>query len=133
MKQTPLLAFESSAFVIAPGEDDATNPGIYGKALAGWLSEQLRIAGFSPRAVIAEDFGWCVPLESTSHSVYVACASMPDRSGTWRVFAFAERGLVPRLLTPDKSAESLATVFAALKRCLESAPIIHDLRVEDDA
>jgi hypothetical protein len=34
MKQTPLLAFESSAFAVIPGEDHETNPGIYGKALA---------------------------------------------------------------------------------------------------
>ena len=47
MTQSPLLEFESSAFLVAPGEDEETNPGIYGKALAQWLAEQLRAAGFS--------------------------------------------------------------------------------------
>ena len=45
MKQSPLLEFESSAFTVIPGEDESTNPGIYGKALAEWLADQLRAAG----------------------------------------------------------------------------------------
>lgn len=131
MKQTPLIEFESSAFAVIPGEDKATNPGIYGKALAQWLSEQLRAAGFSPGPVIAEDFGWCVPIESEPHSLYVVCASTGDQPDQWRVFAFAEGGVMARLFGKDRSAESLAALFTALRTCLESAPIIHDLRQEE--
>jgi hypothetical protein len=130
MKQSPLLEFESSAFAVIPGEDKDTNPGIYGKALAQWLAEQLRGAGFAPGPVIAEDFGWCVPVESEPHSLYVAWASTGEQSGQWRVFAFAEGGLMARLLGKDKSAESLTALFTALRQCLQSAPIIHRLREE---
>lgn len=129
MKQSPLLEFESSTFNVTAGEDEETNPGIYGKALAQWLAEQLRAAGFPTAAVIAEDFGWCVPVESKPHSLYVACAS-GDTSDQWRVFAFAEGGVMGRLLGKDKSAESLATLFAAVRRCLESEPRIRGLREE---
>jgi hypothetical protein len=79
MRQTPLLEFESSAFPVIPGEDEETNPRIYGKALARWLAEQLRAAGFCPGEVIAEDFGWCVPVNSEPHSLHVACASTGER------------------------------------------------------
>jgi len=47
MKQSALLEFESSAFAVIPGEDEHTNPGVYGKALAQWLAEQLRTRGVS--------------------------------------------------------------------------------------
>jgi hypothetical protein len=129
MKQSPLLEFESSAFAVSPGEDEQTNPGIYGKALAEWLADRLRDAGLPAGDVIAEDFGWCVPVESKPHSLYVACASAetPDR---WRVFAFAEGGVIARLLGKDTSAESLASLFAALLRCLESDPRVRGLREE---
>jgi hypothetical protein len=127
MTQTPLLEFESSAFAVIPGEDEETNPGIYGKALAQWLGEQLATAGYSPQAVIAEDFGWCVPLESDPHSIDIACASTGEKPGEWRVFAFVERGIMARL-GRDTSAETLASVFTALKQCLASAPIIRGLR-----
>ena len=128
MRQSPLLIFESSAFPVEPGEDEETNPGIYGKALAGWLAEQLRAAGVPARDVIAEDFGWCIRVESAPHRLYVACASEePDH---WQLFAFAEGGIIARLLGKDKSAESLAALYAAVRRCLESAPIIRGLREE---
>jgi hypothetical protein len=129
MRQSRLLEFESSAFAVIPGEDEETNPRIFGEALANWLAEQLRAAGLPARNVIAEDFGWCVRIESEPHSLYVACASgeEPDQ---WRVFAFAEGGVAARLFGRDRSAESLASLFAAVRRCLESAPTIRGLREE---
>ena len=51
MKQSPLLEFESSAFAVMPGEDEETNPGIYGKALAQWLADRLRAAACGARLV----------------------------------------------------------------------------------
>jgi len=130
MSQSPLLEFESSAFAVTPGEDEETNPGVYGKALARWLVEQLRAAGFSVGDVTAEDFGWCVPVASEPHALYVACASTGKRPDQWRVFAFAEGGVMARLLGKDKRAESLAALYTAVRRCLESAPTILNLREE---
>jgi hypothetical protein len=60
--------------------------------------------------------------------LYVACAS--EEPGRWQLFAFAEGGIIARLLGKDKRAESLASLYAAVRRCLESAPIIHLLREE---
>ncbi len=130
MQQSLLLSFESSAFAITPGEDEDTNPGIYGKALAQWLAEQRRAAGVSTGDVIAEDFGWCVPVESRHHSLYVACASAGEKPDQWQVFAFAEGGVLARLLGKDRSAESVASLFAAVRRALESAPGVRGLREE---
>jgi hypothetical protein len=126
--QSPLLVFESPAFPVIPGEDEETNPGIYGKALAEWLAEQLRAAGLSVNDVFAEDFGWCVRVESHPHSLYVVCAG--EKPNQWLVFAFAEGGVMARLLGKDKRAESLASLFATVRRCLESAPMVHGLREE---
>jgi hypothetical protein len=130
MKQSVLLEFESSAFAVIPGEDEHTNPGVYGKALAQWLAEQLRTRGVSAGDVIAEDFGWCIPVESKPHSLYVACASTEEEQNHWRVFAFAEGGALARLFGKDKSAESLLSLFASVRAVLEAAPAIQGLREE---
>ena len=130
MKQSPLLEFESAAFTVIPGEDESTNPGIYGKALAEWLADQLRAAGLPAGAIIAEDFGWCVPVATAPHQLYVACASTEEAPNQWRVFVFAEGGLAARLMGKDKSAESLASLFTVVRRCLESHPTVRGLREE---
>jgi hypothetical protein len=130
MKQSSLLEFECSDFAVAPDEDKETNPGIYGKSLALWLAEQLRSTGLPVGEVIAEDFGWCVPVKATPQASYIACAATEEKPDQWRVFVFAESGLIARLRGQDRSAEAVAAVFAAVRRCLESAPNVRGLREE---
>jgi hypothetical protein len=130
MKQSPFLEFESSAFAVIPGEDEETNPGIYGKALAQWLCAQLRASGFSAGDAFAEDFGWLVPIQSKPHRLYVACAS-GDNAEQWRVFAFAEGGVLARLMGKDRRAEFLGSLCATVRRCFESQPSVRGLRKED--
>jgi hypothetical protein len=132
MKQSPLLEFASSEFAITPGEDSETNPGIYGKALANWLSQQLRSKGVPAGEAFAEDFGWCVSVESSPHSLYVACANAPDIPDGWRVFVFAEGGILARLLGRDRSAEAVQNLYRTTKDCLEQAPGARDIREDAD-
>jgi hypothetical protein len=128
MKQSPLLIFECPDFVVTPGEDRKTNPGVFGESLARWLAAQLHAAGFPAGAVFAEDFGWCIPVGAKPHTLYVVCAGNGDTQ--WGVFAFAEGRFIARLLGRDRSAASLSEVFAAVRRCLESAPSVRGLREE---
>lgn len=130
MKQSPLLEFQSTAFAVVPGEDDGTNPGIFGESLAKWLLQQLRQKGCAVGEVIAEDFGWCVSLGSKPHKLYVACASVEEEPSYWRVFVFTEGGFVSRMLGRDISAESLTTAFVAVREVLQSSPHVHGLREE---
>jgi hypothetical protein len=124
MMKSALLEFESTTFDVAEGEDEETNPGIYGRALAFWLASQLQVAQDD---VIAEDFGWCVPVKSSPHRLYVACSSEDDRKDRWRIFVFAERGLFARLLGRDRSAAEVASLFSRVRKMLELQPGVRDL------
>jgi hypothetical protein len=124
MKQSALLRFESSAFAITPGEDKETNPGIYGKALAQWLSQQLAARGVKVTRLIPEDFGWCIGVDSSPHASFVACANTPGCETEWGVIVFAEGGFLARMLGDDKRAESVASLFAAVKEILSTSPNI---------
>jgi hypothetical protein len=128
MKDSPMLEFESTAFAVTSGEDAKTNPGIYGKALAEWIAEALPARGFDTGEVIAEDFGWLVPVESKPHSLYVVCASEDGETEKWRAFAFAEGGLLARLMGKDRRSESVAALFAALKELIAAGPDVRNLR-----
>lgn len=132
MRQSPLLVFRSPAFPPSPGEDERTNPGIFGRALAQWLADRLRERGLAAGDVFAEDFGWCVPIVGDASTVYVACAGSGEPDDEWRVFAFVEQKLLARLMGRDASAEPLNEVFAALKDTLSAAAEIRELTEEDD-
>jgi hypothetical protein len=132
MKQSPMLIFDSGAFPPEPGEDEAANPGIFGKKLAEWIRERLPAAGFAPGEVIAEDFGWLVPIESKPHALYVVCLSTDDTATEWRVSVFAEGGLIARLMGKgDRRQETVDAVYAAVRGIVEREPSARDLRQED--
>lgn len=117
--QSPLLEFESTDFAVMDGEDDETNPGIYGRALAGWVAAQLEV---SEDDIIPEDFGWCVPAKSSPYRLYVACSSEDDSKNKWRVFVFAEGGLMSRLLGRDSRAKEIESLFSKIKSVLSTHP-----------
>ena len=117
MMQSSHLEFESTAFKVSDGEDEETNPGIYGKSLAIWLASHLRVP---EEDVVAEDFGWCVPVPSSPHRLYVACSSEDDKKDRWRVFVFAEGGFLARLLGRDTSAGDVESLFSRIKHDIRS-------------
>ena len=127
MNQSASLRFESTAFAVAPGEDAETNLGVCGKALAGWIGEQLRAVGVAAGNAIPEDFGWCVPVKSPPYTLYVACANS-EKTDHWQIFVFIEGGLIDRLLRKDKSTELLGGLYATVRRCIESSSIVGGLR-----
>ena len=130
--QSPLLAFSSGAFPVASGEDDRTNPGVYGRALARWLAEGLRTRrGLATAEPIAEDFAWCVPIETAGFQAYVACASSGESTEDWRVLVFVEGGILKRLMGRDRRAELADDVFFAVRDLLAEHPEVRDLRTMD--
>ena len=92
--------FKSAFFKIELGEDEATNPGCYGKHLANWLGDHFKTLGYTPE-VIPEDWGWCVMCKTQPFSLWVGCGAMSDlepegselpapREVTWHCFVVAE-------------------------------------------
>ncbi len=132
MTQSAYIHFKSDSFPIIPGEDEETNPGLFGKSLAEWLSLRLQEKGLALEAIIAEDFGWCVPVPCPPYRAYVACGVSREAGSDWGVFAFAEGGLFSRLIGRDKRAEALSSLYATVRSCLEEAPEIRNLRQESE-
>lgn len=117
-------------FPTDPGEDDATNPGIFGRSLALWVGKQL-VPGFCADAIVAEDFGWLVPVPSPDSALYVACSSSDGTSGEWQLFVFAERGLLSRVLRGSAPPEPVNALFERIREMISRETGITDLRQED--
>jgi hypothetical protein len=126
---SPVLMFQSARFEPVPQEDELTSPGIYGRQLAEWVAAELPSQGYQAAGpVMAEDFGWCVPVVDEECSLYVACANSHDG---WQTFVFAESSLMARLFGQDSRPAAVASLFAAVRSILEQAPGIHQLHLDD--
>lgn len=125
-----LLTFTSTAFPVQPGEDQATNPGLYGKALAGWIREQLAARGVGTEGVIPEDFGWVVMISRQPFLLWVGCCSEDDSTRQWRLFVAAEPGLLQRLLRRVDPRPRVAEIEQHLEAILRANPDVQDLRWE---
>ena len=69
MSNAQHFVFKSSMFPPEPGEDSETNPGLFGKALAGWLAAKLGDRGYDVDGEIAEDFGRLVQLKHSRFGI----------------------------------------------------------------
>lgn len=130
MQSRTHLIFESSAFQPFPGEDDETNPGIYGRALSEWLAERLRSLGHEIRRVVPEDFGRLIELAHPDCKLYVAVSSTDHTANEWRVFAFVEFGFLAKLKGSLGGGEAVAKVMTDLERVLAQHSEVHSLREE---
>ena len=128
---SPTLSFESAAFPIAEGEDAETNPGIFGKALAEWLSKRLNERGVQANEPFAEDWGWCVELANQKHPTGLACASEDDAA--WRVYAFVDLGFLGAFRGKDAAVSAVNDLIGKVKELLSSEPSVSNLRSDEEA
>ena len=130
---SPMLSFDSTAFPVMDGEDDETNPGIFGKALAEWLSVRLNEHGVKTNPPFAEDWGWCVELANQKYRTGLACASEDNSKTAWRVYAFLEPGLFGSLRGKDASVSAVNDLIGKVREVLSNEHSVTNLRADDEA
>ena len=119
------LHIRSSKFPVLPGEqDELVNDGMYGKALALYLQQQLRQRSYDAPFVCCEDWGWWVEVRMApfeygvciyccnpdSQPLEFVCTDAPvgNRKWIWREFRFVETEPYRKKLISD-----LIAVFEA--------------------
>jgi hypothetical protein len=73
-----VLQFHADLFPALPHEDEAINPGILGRALADWITGQLRDGPFEVREEHAEDFGWCLVVRPAPRMLWIGVSGACD-------------------------------------------------------
>lgn len=97
MKQ---LWFQTTRFSPVDGEEERTNPGRFGQALAYWVREQLIERGHEiEEEPIPEDWGWVVIVHRKPFMLWVGCGNEDGSLSKWSVFVEAECGLIQKLLS----------------------------------
>jgi hypothetical protein len=128
---SPMVSFDSTAFPVAEGEDAETNPGIFGKAFAEWLSARLNERGVKANPPFAEDWGWCVELANQRHRTGLACASEDNSRTTWRVYAFVEPRLFGGLRGKEALVSAVNDLIGKARDILSNERSVTNLRTEE--
>ena len=125
------VVFSSPHFVVEPGEDAETNPGIYGRALAGWVARTLESRGVAVEGVVAEDFGRCVMIKRKPFKLWVACASADGGSTRWQMFIALEQNPLARLFSRTDPEPELRKLREQFRAMLRDVPAISEVKWQD--
>jgi len=120
MNLGPQVTFTTDFFKPIAGEEDETNPGRYGKALALWLAEQLKERGVSVEGVILEDFGWVVMVLRKPFLLWLGCGNIDGSSTEWPVFFVAEMLALQRIFKRTDPAPEIEKLKAHLPALVPS-------------
>ena len=121
------VAFSSSSFPVEPGEDQETNPGVYGKALASWVAARLRSRGVAIDGVIAEDFGRCVVVTRTPVLLFIAVASDDEQATRWQMYIAAEQRPLRKLFWPANPEPVLGRLREHFRAIVAEIPGARDV------
>jgi hypothetical protein len=130
MQSSRQIYVRSSRFAIEPGEDEQTNPGIYGRALSRWLAEQLPGLGWRVKGCIAEDFGRLVEVDHPKFRLFVACANGHEGDDSWQAFTFVEGGGVFGALAKTEKRQLADRLLRDVERALQADPETQALRAD---
>jgi hypothetical protein len=112
----------TSFFKLEPGEDEHTNPGIYGRAFANWLAAKLKARGESIQGVLSEDWGWCVMLTRKPFALWVGCSNRVGRTDEWGAFVVAEANILTRILGRADTGTAVDRVQKILLEVMREIP-----------
>ncbi|MBS0172259.1 MAG: hypothetical protein JSR62_18090 [Nitrospira sp.] len=127
MNTGPQVTFTADFFKPIPGEEEKTNSGCYGQALAQWLADRLRERGVSVEGVIPEDFGWVIMVSRMPFMLWLACSNTEDSTNEWMVYPVAELSVLQRLLKLVDPAPEVKQLSAHLAEIVPSVPGISNV------
>ena len=122
MNTGPQVNFTSDFFKPIPGEEEHTNPGCYGQALAAWLAERLQERGVPVEGVIPEDFGWVVMVSRKPFMLWLACSNTDGSTDEWMVYPVAELSVTQRLFKRVDPAPELERLRVHLAEVVPLIP-----------
>ncbi|MBK8466965.1 MAG: hypothetical protein IPL32_14170 [Chloracidobacterium sp.] len=122
------VEFRSDAFPPYEGEEDDINPVRYGKRLAEFLSDGLRKKGFYPHDLIAEDWGWMLPIENEDFPLWIGCGNYDESPNGFLCFIEPHEPTITKFLFFGKTdtSERVGALQRAIDEILSSEISITD-------
>ena len=122
------VEFRSSKFPPYEGEEEDINPGLWGKRLAEYLVVKLVERGIETDPIIAEDWGWYVPIRNEGFRLALCCGHQSGDDGDeFLCFTDPSRPIVKKLFKKIDATAQLTRLTQALEQILASDPDIRDV------
>lgn len=122
------VEFRSDRFPAYDGEEEQINPGVWGKRLAEFLRDSLRTEGFETRDLIAEDWGWIVPIVNEPFSLWIGCANYSENPDGFHCFIVPHTPFVRKPLRKIDTQERVASLQRAMDKILSEPAGIREKR-----
>jgi hypothetical protein len=122
------VELRTDSFPAMAEEDDEVNPGRYGKALALWLQQELTARGLRAGSLVAEDWGWSVPLENPTFRLWVGCGNLDEHEDGFLCFIEPTKPFVRKGLKKVATADVVSRVADAIDDSLRSHPGVSGVR-----
>ena len=122
------VSFRSAWFQPVPGEEAATNPGRFGKALAIWLADRLRARGVAIIGIEPEDFGWIVVVARAPGRVWLGCGNTDGSADRWQVFLTVERSWLGKSAPARQIDELVAHLVQIADELPQASEIVCEQR-----
>lgn len=122
------VEFRSDQFPPCEGEEEQTNPGLYGKRLADFLVANLPANGFQPKPPIPEDWGWLIPIENEGFTLSIGCGRYDDHADGFLCFIEPHEETIFRWFRRVDATGPVGALQRALDQILSSHAGITDVR-----
>ncbi len=118
------VEFRSSKFPPYEGEEEQINPGLWGKRLAEFLVQKLAEKGIETEEMIAEDWGWYVPVRNEGFRLGLCCGHQYGEDDVFICFTDPQTPIVKKFFKKKDATSQLTLITEAVKRILATDPEI---------
>jgi hypothetical protein len=122
------VEFRSDLFPPVEGEERTVNPDLWGKRLADFLCEKLRLKGFSTHEPVAEDWGWTVPIVNEQFPLSIECGHYVEYPDGYLCVIEPHEPFVRKFLKKIDTRERVTALQKTLDQVLAETSGIHSKR-----
>ena len=121
------VEFRSNKFPPYEGEETQINPGLWGKRLAEYLVQKLAERGIKTEHIIAEDWGWYIPIPNEGFRLAVCCGHQYGDDDVFLCFTDPITPILKKWFKRIDATAQLTRLTEALQQILASDPEIKDV------
>lgn len=121
------VEFRSSKFPPYEDEEEQINPGLWGKRLAEYLVENLAEKGIETDQIVAEDWGWYIPVRNPEFRLALCCGHQSGDDDQFLCFTDPATPVVKKFFKKIDATPQLTRLTAALQQIFASDPDIKEV------